>query len=218
MTNKEQFKKAIILNSKFTGANMALVTIFSEKKGLKKGIVKIARKKQAELQKGNVIEFIHYQRTKSQLGTIKLNLINQTFVQYFDNPKSIKHLNYICSLLVKYLHEDIPYNKVFSATEKIINRLDDKNIETLIALFEYNLIKELGFSLDIKKYLTKNNNDTSPPYYISPKTGNIVSLEMGKPYHNKLLILPHIYGGIELENQLILAKKINTFLFKKLYS
>lgn len=215
MSNTEQFKKAIILNTRFTGANMALVTIFCEKNGVKRGIVKIARKRHAELQKGNIIEYIHYQRTKAQLGTIKFNLIDQKFVQYFDSPKAIKHLNHICELLNKHLHQDIPYPKVYSATEKLIDKLSDKNIQTLILLYEYNLAKELGFSLDIKNYLKQSDSDISPPYYISPKTGVVASHKMGQNHHNKLLILPHIYGGVVKENQNELAKKVNNFLFKK---
>jgi len=36
---------------------------------------------------------------------------------------------------------------------------------------------------------------------------------MGREYHDKLLIIPYMYGGIEKNNQNLLAKKINQFLF-----
>ncbi|MCP4356333.1 MAG: DNA repair protein RecO [Proteobacteria bacterium] len=217
MTNNEQFNQAIILKVHYTGANMALATIFCEKFGLTKGIVKLAKKRQAELQKGNIIEYIHFKRTKDHLGTIKFNLLIQTFVKYFDNKKAIKNLNYINELLVKYLHQGIAYPSVFQATKQIFNKLDEPEIEKLILLYEYNLVKELGFSIDVKNYLKQSDSDKSAPFYISPKSGRVASENMGKSHHDKLLVIPHMYGGIEENNQIILAKKINQFLLGKVY-
>ena len=187
MNDLNKFKQAIILNVHYTGANMALVTIFCEHKGLQKGIVKIAKKRQAELQKGNIIEYIHLKRKEDNLGTLKFNLIEQTFVKYFDNLNAMKNLNYICKNLVKYLKEDIPYTNLFISTTKLFDTLGLQN-EELMALYDYNLLKELGVTLDAANYL-KEDDDNSPAYYISPKSGRVVSKQMGDPYKSKLLVL-----------------------------
>tara|TARA_Y100001960_G_scaffold334048_1_gene444171 strand:- start:7452 stop:8114 length:663 start_codon:yes stop_codon:yes gene_type:complete len=216
MNDLNKFKQAIILNVHYTGANMALVTIFCEHKGLQKGIVKIAKKRQAELQKGNIIEYIHLKRKEDNLGTLKFNLIEQTFVKYFDNLNAMKNLNYICKNLVKYLKEDIPYTNLFISTTKLFDTLGLQN-EELMALYDYNLLKELGVTLDAANYL-KEDDDNSPAYYISPKSGRVVSKQMGDPYKSKLLVLPQILGGIENAEQTKLVQQINKFLFNKLFN
>lgn len=216
MNDTNKFKQAIILNVHYTGANMALVTIFCEHKGLQKGIVKIAKKRQAELQKGNIIEYIHLKRKEDNLGTLKFNLIEQTFVKYFDNLNAMKNLNYICKNLVKYLKEDIPYPTLFNSTVKLFDTLGLQN-EELMALYDYNLLKELGVTLDAANYL-KEESDNSPAYYISPKSGRVVSQQMGEPYKSKLLVLPQVLGGIENTEQTKLVQQINKFLFNKLFN
>lgn len=210
----DNFKQAIILNVHYTGANMALVTIFCSQNGLKRGIVKIAKKRQAELQKGNIIEYIHLKRKEDNLGTFKFNLLDQTFVKYFDNLNAIKNLNHICKNLLKFLKEDIPYSNLYSATTKLFNNLNLQNTE-LVALYDYNLLKEIGVTLDTKDYL-KDKDDISPAYYISPKSGRVVSQQLGEPYKNKLLVLPKVLGGQVTEEQTLLLQKINRLLLKKL--
>jgi DNA repair protein RecO (recombination protein O) len=214
--NMESFNQAIILNVHYTGANMALVTIFCEHLGLKKGIVKIAKKRQAELQKGNIIEYMHLKRKEQNLGTFKFNLIDQTFIKYFDNLNAMKNLNHICQNLTKHLKEDIPYNNLYNLTFNLLKDLGLQNNE-LVELYDYNLLKELGVSLDLKDYLKLDKEDKTPPYYISPKSGRVVSQKMGEPYKTKLLIIPQIIGGIEEQNQIELLHKINKFLYSQLY-
>lgn len=215
MNNINKFKQAIILNVNYTGANMALVTIFCEQMGTQKGIVKIAKKRQAELQKGNIIEYIHLKRKEDNLGTFKFNLLEQTFIKYFDNHKAIKNLNYLCKNLIKYLKEGIPYPHLYKTTIKLFNseKLDKPEVMTL---YDYNLLKELGVTLDKVDYLKQNEQDTSPAYYISPKSGRVVSQIMGEPYKAKLLVLPAILGGQEKTEQTKLILQINKMLFRKL--
>lgn len=216
MNDINNFKKAIILNVHYTGANMALVTIFCEQTGMRKGIVKIAKKRQAELQKGNIIEYIHLKAKEDNLGTFKFNLLDQTFVKYFDDLKAMKNLNYICKNLIKYLKESIPYSQLFTTTLKLFDS-GELNNNQVVAMYEYNLLKELGVTLDIKDYL-KEENDTSPAYYISPKSARVVSKQMGQPYKNKLLILPQVLGGQEQQEQEEIILKINKMLFNKLHN
>lgn len=216
MSNKNNFKQAIILNVHYTGANMALVSIFCEESGLKKGIVKLAKKRQAELQKGNVIEYIHLKQKESNLGTIKFNLIDQTFVKYFDNLKAMKNLNYITKNLTKYLKEDIPYKELYQITFSLFSNLGLEN-EELMAIYDYNLLKQLGVTLDAVNYLKKDGNDNSPPYFVSPKTGRVVSFNLGEPYKSKLLVLPKTLSGQVTENEVELIKHINKFLFNQLF-
>jgi DNA repair protein RecO (recombination protein O) len=217
MNNLDNFKQAIILNVHYTGANMALVTIFCEQSGLKKGIVKIAKKRQAELQKGNVIEYIHLKRKEDNLGTFKFNLLEQTFVKYFDNLKAMKNLNHITKTLARFLKEDIPYPQLYQTTYNLFENLGLEN-QQLVAVYDYKLLKELGFSLDAKNFLKKDEEDTSPAYFISPKTGRIVSYNLGLPYQERLLVLPKLLGGQVEENQTELIELINKFLFNRLFS
>jgi len=217
MNTENNFKQAIILNVHYTGANMALVNIFCEKTGLKKGIVKIAKKRQAELQKGNIIEYIHLKRQEDNLGTFKFNLLEQTFVKYFDNLSAIKHLNHITKNLTKYLKQDIPQPNLYNATKSLIERLDIDSSEFLIAMYDYKMLQELGYTLDAKNYLKADDKDTSHAYYISPKSGRVVSKNLGKGYERRLLILPEVLGGTESENQLELLHKINKMLFNKMH-
>ena len=214
MENSQSFKQAIILNVNYTGANMALVTIFCEHTGLNKGIVKIAKKRQAELQKGNIIEYLHLKRQEDNLGTLKFNLLEQTFVKYFDNLTAIKNLNYITKQLIKFLKQDIPQATLFESTLKLLRNLDIDNSDSLIAMFDYNLLKEMGYTLDTKNHLKVDDDDLSPIAYVSPRSCRVVSLNLAKGYESKLLKLPKVLGGQEEENQTQLIKKINKLLLR----
>lgn len=215
MNTQSNFEQAIILNVRYTGANMALVTIFSENEGIKKGIVKIAKKRQAELQKGNLIEYLHLKRTEDNLGTFKFNLLEQSFIKYFDNLQAIKNLDYICKILIKYLKEGFSYPKIYQLSYTALNNLDSTD-ELVIPLFKFHLLKEIGYTIDAKDYLTVDKTDTSPAYYISPKSARVVSKNLGIGYENKLLVLPHILGGQEQSNQAELVAKINKLLILKM--
>ena len=53
-----------------------------------------------------------------------------------------------------------------------------------------------GFNLDIQNCSVSGSNNT---YYISPKTGNCISKEVGEEYKDKLFVIPrcflNIYAG-----------------------
>ena len=96
------------------------------------------------------------------------------------------------SLLRLVVNENEPQPILFNGLLDLINILQNSlNAEDFLkqyAIFEFALLNICGFGLDLNKCVVTNATDNLA--YISPKSGCAVSIDAGKPYHDKLFKLP----------------------------
>ena len=65
-------------------------------------------------------------------------------------------------------------------------------------IWELKFLKKVGYGLDLTKCsVTGSKKDL---YYVSPKTGQVVTKKVGQPWKNKLLILPQFLVSNEPVN------------------
>ena len=80
------------------------------------------------------------------------------------------------------------FSELYEITISFLRQLSRDDFLKNYVLFEKQLLSEIGFGLDLSGCAGGGNpNDLG---YVSPKTGRAVSHEKGKPYHDKLLIVP----------------------------
>ncbi|MFK8040114.1 MAG: DNA repair protein RecO [Rickettsiaceae bacterium] len=164
-----------------------IIQTLTKTHGLYSGVVRRSRKK--PFQVGDLVDFFWRARLHEHIGMAKCELI-KSYSSYilFDKTK-IYALNAILNMINIAFHERAPHNNFFLA---FIDYLDFLAVEEF-SLYRYiklelEILSESGYALSLDKCSITGNTDNIK--YVSPKSGNAISYELGKLYSNKLLILP----------------------------
>ena len=78
--------------------------------------------------------------------------------------------------------------------------------------FLYNIVEYTGISINVDKCDLDNNN----VFYISPKTGNGISKELGEKYKNRLFTVPRCFVGFDnnIEEIIKAVNILHYFIYK----
>ena len=177
-------EKALVLSARHLGENSWIVSLLTKENGRTLGVYK--KKKAPEI--GTFVSARWRARLSEQLGTFYLEETTPFSVQYLDDPKRLNCISSLCAILDDTLPERQTFDTLYHKTLSFLNELDGKDFLKNYALFEKELLFEIGFGLDTS--CCAGGGDSKDLAYISPKTGRAVSREKGKPYHDKLLPLP----------------------------
>ena len=139
--------------------NANIINIFTKKKGKVDGIVYggNSRKIRNYLQISNKLFVVHSSKNENKIGYLKTELIKPISPLYFNDKERTSALISICSLLNILLPEGQPNQKIYKSFENLINSINLDHWIILFIFFELNLIKDLGYDVNLNQY--KNNND-----------------------------------------------------------
>lgn len=187
--------KGLVLSVKRHGENNALLEVFTPKYGLHRGYVKggAGRRKRADLQPGNLLNLTWRSRIEENLGSFTHEAIHSPLGTILSDPKRLAALSSMCSTLSAALAERQAHPRLFEGFAAFVEVLehdeaDIKTIASSMVRVEAGVLKEIGFGLDLTACTVSGQlNDLA---YVSPKSGRAVSLNEGKAYHDKLLLLP----------------------------
>ena len=177
-------EKALVLSTRRLGESSWIVSLLTRENGRTLGVLK--KKKAPDI--GTFVTARWRARLAEQLGTFYLEETNPFSVRYLDDPKRLNCLSALCALLDDTLPERQSFNALYHKTLSFLESLDGDDFLKNYALFEKDLLFEIGFGLDTSGCAGGGNADDLA--YISPKTGRAVSREKGEPYRHKLLPLP----------------------------
>ena len=170
--------------------NANIINIFSLNKGKVTGIVYggNSRKIRNYLQISNKLFVMNNTKNENKIGYFKTELIKPISPLYFDNKKKTSALLSLCSLLNSLLPDSQPHQNIYKMFEKFISSLELENWIILYIFFEINLIKELGYDVNLKKFNKANmlHNQSSkviidgfryevPNYLITQKLPNQIN-------------------------------------------
>ena len=141
--------------------NANIINIFTEKKGKINGIVYggNSRKIRNYLQISNKLFVSYSSKNENKIGYFKTELIKPISPLYFNDKERTSALISICSLLNILLPEGQPNKKIYELFENLINSIHLDNWIILYIFFELNLIKDLGYDVNLSQYI--NNVDSS---------------------------------------------------------
>ena len=193
----ERSGEGMILQRRPHGENAVVVTLFTLEHGRLSGLVKGGGKKLAELQEGNVVEFNHRRRLESQLGSMTLHVSARPAAGAYHSLARLQALRYQCELLGLLLAEESPQPKLYDRTLEAMRQLAEPGLWQRLAFWELDVLSAVGFGLSLHPQDAVIDNQNSPLYYVSPKSGRAVSQAMGAPYRDRLLLLPQLFGGQE---------------------
>ena len=180
---------ALIIGIKKFAERDAVVSFLTQNHGRHSGLVRNAFSKRhaGDLQAGNLVQISWKARLEEHLGTVRAELLTSYAASVLDDSKRLTALSCLCamsSLLPE--RENVP--DFFQKTLEQIALLCFDGWETRYAKWEVDLLKALGFGLDLS--VCAATDTTEELIYVSPKSGRAVSRQAGEPWRDKLLALP----------------------------
>jgi DNA repair protein RecO (recombination protein O) len=213
--------EGIIIGQKKFGERGIILTVFSMDNGLVRGLNRISKNKNKPLL-FDLISFSWKSRISNGLGYINFEVLKT----FFSSKEK-----YIFTLLkasaseicLKLLPQKEANKKIYIDLTKlvqlelVINRNDFFKLFKLYILWEISLLNNIGYGFDFTKCAVSGTNENLA--YISPKTGQVVSEKVGKPWDKKLLKLPNFLIKDDEEITKEELKKgfiLNEFFFNKI--
>lgn len=198
----------------------AIVSCLTQKRGLCRGFVKNTKSKTVlkSLFIGNIVHLSWSARLEQHLGNWKI-LSHETILPYFyHDQKKLTAVASICALTNTILLEKEGNEQIFLELGKFLYSMkSDSNWPKNLVLLELLLLQHIGYGLDLSCCAASGVTDNLT--YISPKSGRALSLDSGKPYHDKLFLLPRFFIAPELDpldlDELIYALNVTKYFFEK---
>ncbi len=181
--------KGFYLSSKRYGESSFIIYLFSQKNGLVKGFTNFSKKNKLSFTNLDKVNFIWNSKNPDGLGFLKFEIcdidLNKNKSFFFSLIKASAS-----ELCLKLLPLQQSYIEIYNELEELLV-LNHNNIKQLISryiLWEINFLKYAGYGLNFKEcVVTGEKKDIS---FISPKSGNSVSYQIGKKYEKKLFKIP----------------------------
>ena len=147
----------------------------------------------AVLQPGNEVAAVWRGRLSEHLGTIACELVRPHAALLLGDADRLAGLASAAALVSATLPEREPHADVFAAFGSLLAALDSSDDwPARYVGWELGLLASLGSGLDLTRCAVTGARDGLA--YVSPRTGRAVSREAGRPYHDKLLLLPEFLG------------------------
>lgn len=143
-----------------------------------------SRKQAATLQPGNSVQMVWRARLEDHLGTFSIELLQPRAAELIADRGRL-YLSQTLTEHLRLLPERDPHDRLLMET---IRLLDSPIDGAALARFEFRLLEELGFGLDLESCAV--TGDTEDLTHVSPKTGRAVSREAAEPYKDRLFRLP----------------------------
>jgi len=148
-----------LLSKKKFRENANIINVFTHNRGKVGGIVYggNSRKIRNYLQISNKLFVFNNSKNDNKIGYFKTELVKAISPGYFSDKERTSALISLCSLLNSLLPESQPYKSIYQSFEKFIESLNLDNWIVLYVFFEINLIKELGYDVNLSSY--NNSSD-----------------------------------------------------------
>lgn len=182
--------EAVILGARSHGETSVILETLTRSHGRHLGMVRGGRSRRLapSLQPGNVAQITWRARLESQLGTFQVEAGDLRGPAMFGSPAALYGFATLASHL-RLLAEREPHPRLYDALRVIGEHLCEPAIAAALLLrFELALLAELGFGLDLSACAATGTRENLA--FVSPKSGRAVSAEAGRPYAEKLLLLP----------------------------
>ena len=151
--------ECFLLSKRKFRENANIINVFTSKRGKVSGVVYggNSRKIRNYLQISNKIFISFTSKNENKIGYFKTELIKPISPYYFNDKERTSALISLCSLLNILLPESQPNKKIYEIFDKLISSFNLDNWIILYIFFELNLIKELGYDVNLSSY--KNSSD-----------------------------------------------------------
>ena len=182
--------EGIVLSTKKHGETSLIVSLLTRDHGRHLGLVRGGNGKRTRgiLQPGNFIQARWQARLVEQLGYYNCELHEGFAAKLMRDALKLSALSSACAITEGTLAERETNKRVFEGLLALLYSFDQDDWPSAYVKWEIGLLGEVGFGIDLTACAKTGQNDQLA--FVSPKSGQAVSLAAGKPYIKKLLILP----------------------------
>ena len=186
----------IVVAARRHGEASVVARLLTRAHGLHAGLVRggAGSKARGVYQPGNVVAARWRARLAEHLGTFTCEPVRSHGAALLDDPLGLAGLSAACALLAVALPERHPYPALYDGTLSLIEAIGrDAAWPARYVRWELDLLRELGFGLDLTKCAATGATDDLA--YVSPKSGRAVSRAAGADWRHRLLPLPGFLIG-----------------------
>ena len=152
--------------------NSLIAEIFTKDRGKISGIIfgGTSKKIKNYLQIGNRLHINYSSKSENRIGYFKVEILNSYSPLYFDHKQKLSCITSAINL-VKILTADSQSNiKVYKLIENLFFILDSKDWLKKYIFWELDLLKVLGYDLELENLVEKDTIENKTVYYASSST------------------------------------------------
>ena len=152
--------------------NSLIADVYTKNRGKISGIIfgGTSKKIKNYLQIGNRLHVNYSSKSDNRIGYFKIEILNAYSPLYFDNNQKLSCITSATNL-IKILTADSQSNiKVYQIIENLFLILNDKNWLKKYIFWELDLLKVLGYDLEIESLVKKDTIENKTVYYASSST------------------------------------------------
>jgi DNA repair protein RecO (recombination protein O) len=189
----------IVLSARKHGETSLIVTLLTAVHGAHSGLVRGGAGKRARgiYEAGNFVTADWRARLEDHLGAYICELTSPNAAPVLGDALKLAGLSSACAVTERALPEREPMPEIFASLHALIEALEDDNWISRYVAWELDLLTQLGFGLDLTACAATGTSDNL--VYVSPKSGQAVSEDAGRPYHDRMLPLPKFLKSLELQ-------------------
>jgi DNA repair protein RecO (recombination protein O) len=152
--------------------NSLIAEIFTKDRGKISGIIfgGTSKKIKNYLQIGNRLHINYSSKSENRIGYFKVEILNAYSPLYFDHKQKLSCITSATNL-IKILTADSQSNiKVYQLIENLFFILDNKDWIKRYIFWELDLLKVLGYDLELESLVEKDTIENKTVYYASSST------------------------------------------------
>jgi DNA repair protein RecO (recombination protein O) len=152
--------------------NSLIAEIFTKNRGKTSGIIfgGTSKKIKNYLQIGNRLHINYSSKSENRIGYFKVEILNAYSPLYFDHKQKLSCITSATNL-IKILTADSQSNiKVYQLIEKLFLILNNKDWLKNYIFWELDLLKVLGYDLELESLVEKDTIENKTVYYASSST------------------------------------------------
>ena len=152
--------------------NSLIAEIYTKDRGKISGIIfgGTSKKIKNYLQIGNRLHVNYNSKSDNRIGYFKVEILNAYSPLYFDHKQKLSCLTSATNL-IKILTVDLQSNiKVYQIIENLFIILNDKDWLKKYIFWELDLLKVLGYDLELKSLVEKDIVDNKTIYFATSST------------------------------------------------
>ena len=159
--------QSFLLSKNRYSENSIIAELYTENRGKVSGIIfgGTSKKIKNYLQIGNKLHVNYNSKNDSRMGYLKIEILNAYSPLYFDHKQKLSCITSAMNLVKILTVERQTNNNVFLLIENLYKLLNHKDWLKEYIFWELDLLKLLGYDLELENLVEKNLEDSKTVYF-----------------------------------------------------
>ncbi len=152
--------------------NSIIAELYTFDRGKVSGIIfgGTSKKIKNYLQVGNKLHINYNSKNDNRMGYFKIEILKAYSPFYFDHKQKLSCITSAMNLIKILTAEAQANKKVYSLIEDLFNLLNEQNWLKKYIFWELELLKLLGYDLELENLVEKNLEDNKTVYFVTSYT------------------------------------------------